>query len=846
MRYLVRHPWQAVLSVLGVALGVAVVVAIDLANQSAARAFELSTEAVTGRATHQVIGGPSGIPEAFYRALRVADGWRDVAPIVEADLVVPAQPGRAFHLLGIDPFAERPFRPYLGAMGTGVDLSALLTRSGAMLVSAGTARDLNLELGDTLEVIAGGRTQTVHVVGVLDPEDTVSEQALEGLFVTDISTAQELLSAPGRLDRIDLIVPEGPTGTALLDSIAARAPPGLEVVSASARSGAVEQMTRAFRLNLTALSLLALVFGMFLIYNSMTFSVVQRRALIGTLRALGVTRGEVLRMILAEALLIGVVGVTAGLMLGVWLGDGLLALVTRTVNDLYFAVTVREVSVPPLALVKGIALGVGGTLAAAAAPALEAAAAPPRATLTRSFLEARTRAAAPRIAVVGGVLATFGGLFLILGEVAGAPWNNVLSGFVALFAIVIGLALLTPAATVLLIAVLRPALRSAFGLTGAMAGRGIVTTLSRTAPAVAALVIAVSVTVGLGIMITSFRGTVERWLGHSLQADIYISAPTLDARQAEGVLPSDVADQLIAASGVVGANVYRNVVHESAEGRVRVMAVALDPRGRAAYDFIEGAAAQVWSVFEAGEGVLVSEPYAYHHGVGVGDGIRLRTDHGRLELPVVGIYRDYGSDRGVVAVDRELYTRLWDDDAVSSVALFVAPGAGAEAIASRLRTVAGPDSPIVIRTHRALREASLEVFDRTFLITGVLRMLAFVVAFIGILSALMALQLERAREFGVLRATGFTPGQVWRLVTMQTALTGLIAGVLAVPVGLVLAVVMTFVINRRSFGWTLQMEIAPSVLGAAVAVALTAAVLAGLYPAYRMARTPPARALREE
>lgn len=845
-RHLHRHPWQAVLSVLGVALGVAVVVAIDLSNQSAARAFELSTEAVAGRATHQIVGGPSGVPEQVYTTLRLEAGVREAAPIVESDLIAPAYPGRAFRLLGVDPFAEEPFRPYLGALGQGVEVDRLLARSGAVLLSATTASEMGLGPGSGFEVFVGGRTRTLTLAGVLDPEDGVSRQALEGLIVADIATAQELLGAVGRLDRVDLIVPVGPAGDAILERVDAGLPVDLSLVRAEARAGTVEQMTRAFRINLTALSLLALVFGMFLIYNSMTFSVVQRRTEIGTLRALGVTRGEVLGKVLFEALLIGVIGTVVGIGLGIRLADGLLELVTRTINDLYFAVTVREVAVPPLALVKGVVLGVGATLAAAAAPALEAASSPPRATLTRSYLEARARAAAPRLAAIGTGLAGAGAVLLVAGEMAGAPWDGVGAGFVALFAIVIGLALTTPWATVLLAAALRPVLTRALGLVGGMASRGVVTTLSRTAPAVAALVIAVSVTIGLGVMIGSFRGSVERWLGQTLQADVYVSAPTVDARQADAVLEPVLMDRLLAAPGVSGASVYRNVVLESDEGRTRVMAVDLDPRGRDAFDLLRGDPSRAWTAFESGEAALVSEPFAYRAGVGPGDVVRLRSGHGDVEIPVAGVYLDYGSDQGVVAMSRALYARLWDDDAVSSLAFFAEPGVEAERLVERLREAAGAGAHVVIRSNRGLREASLAVFDRTFLITGVLRGLAFVVAFIGILSALMALQLERAREFGVLRASGLTPGQLWKLVTTQTAVTGFIAGVLAIPLGLVLAAVMVFVINRRSFGWTLQMEVPPETLGYAVILALVASLLAGLYPAWKMARTSPALALREE
>ena len=393
-RHLERHPWQSGLCILGIALGVAVTVAIDLANESARRAFDLAAEAVTGRTTHQISGGPSGLGEGLYRELRLALGVRRAAPVVSTDVAAPDHPGRIFHLFGIDPLAEGPFRPYLAGAGmTAANgprrnplglLADLMARPGTALISAKTARELGLERGDPLTLRVAGARRAVRIVGLMEPADGLSARALADLLVTDIATAQELLGAPGRLSRIDLIVGEDAAGRALLERVARALPPGAELAPAGTRTLATAQMTRAFSLNLSALSLLAVVVGMFLIYNTMTFSVVQRRPLIGTLRALGVTRGEIFGLILAEALVVGILGAGVGLGLGLGLARGLLQLVTRTINDLFFVVSVTEVWVTPVAIAKSALLGIGATVLAALAPAWEATGAPPRAVLSQS------------------------------------------------------------------------------------------------------------------------------------------------------------------------------------------------------------------------------------------------------------------------------------------------------------------------------------------------------------------------------------------------------------------------------------------------------------------------------
>ncbi|HEX7183233.1 MAG TPA: FtsX-like permease family protein [Thermoanaerobaculia bacterium] len=851
-RYLVRHPWQIGLAILGVALGVAVVVSIDLANSSARRAFALSTEAVTGRATHQIVGGPEGLPDATFRRLVVDAGLAGelpMAPAVEGYAILPSPEGqgrRILHILGLDPFSEPPFRPYLAVGGAlsrsagerGLDLAPLLTRPQAGVLSAKTAAELGVRTGGRFQVRVGGVEKTVELAGVLEPADESTRRAIADLLVMDIAAAQELLGRPGQIDRIDLIVPEGDEGQRLLARAAAVLPPGAEVRSASSRTRTTDEMTRAFRLNLTALSLLALVCGLFLIYNTMTFSVVQRRTLIGTLRALGVTRNEVFSLVLAEALAVAVLGTAAGLGAGVLLGRELVRLVTQTINDLYFVVSVRDLAVPAFTLVKGAAIGLGATLLAALAPALEATQAPPRAVLTRSMLEARTRRALPRATMLGLGL-------LLLGVGLLAIPRSLLVSFAGLFGVILGCALLAPGATVVLVHLLRPPMGRLFGVLGRMAAGGVVSSLSRTAVAIAALVIAVSVTVGVGVMIDSFRRTVVRWLEATLQSDVYAGVPSRAGGFSGADLNPEVARRAAALPGVERVNTIRRVEVSSPQGPVRMVVLGTDLEGISVYELQEGDPREVWPAYLEEDAIVVSEPFARKRSIEAGDSLRLRTSRGERAFRVAGVYYDYASDQGLVQMSRRTYLRFWNDCALSGFSLDLAPGTDPDRTIERLRAVAG-DQPLLIQSNRALKKVSLEVFDRTFRITGVLRLLAGLVAFLGVLSSLMALQLERARELGVLRANGLTPGQVWQLVTSQTGLMGLAAGLLSIPVGLALAAIMIFVINRRSFGWTIRMEVAPDILLQALLLALAAALLAGLYPAWKMARTSPALALREE
>ncbi len=840
VRYLSHHRTQLILSILGVALGVAVVLSIDLAIQSARTGFRISAETVSGRATHRIASDIGSIDERLLPLLRTEVGLRESAPIVEGFASSPLLRGQALRILGIDPFSEGPFRPFVAGGSSGVDVSAFVTTRAAIVMSTVTAARAGVRVGDSLPVLIGGEAWNLPVVGTLEPSDRLARAGLADVLVMDISGAQDVLRMPGRLTRIDLRVPDSEEGQEVLARVRSALSPGESLLPVGTRAEAMSGMIAAFDVNLTALSLLALIFGMFLIYNAVTFSVVQRRTLLGRLRAIGVTRAEIVRLILAEAAWIGIGGAVIGLGMGVVLSRGLVRLVTRTINDLYFTVGVESVSVEPILIAKAIALGLGATLLAALPPALEAAVSEPRLATLRSVSESKARRAVPRAAAIGGGFMAVGTLLL------GLSTRSLVLSFAALFFIVAGLALLTPAGTLFLVGLSRPLMRRAGGTLALMASRGVVTTLSRTAPAIAALVVAVSVTVGLGVMIQSFRGTLIQWLDGTLRADVYVSLPGPIAARAAGTLWPELIESYVRHPMVVGHSTYRSLDVVEEDGGFRLVALDLDPRGEGAFGFLDGDGGAVMRAFQGAEGVIVSEPYAFHRGLSVGDRIELPTPSGVEEIAILGVFYDYGSDRGVVMMRRGIYDRLFDDPGVTSLGLFLAPGADSEAVVRDLLALVPEGRTVIARTNDALRAASLEVFDRTFAVTAVLRLLAFIVAFVGVLSALMALELERAREFGVLRAVGLTPGQVWTLVVTQTGLMGLVAGVLAVPMGIVLSAVMIFVINKRSFGWTLDMRIGPDVLAQAVALAVVGALLAGLYPAWRMSRTSPAVALRSE
>lgn len=861
LRYWLQHRWQLILMITGLALGVAVVFAVDIANESAKRAFALSVDAVTGRTTHQLVAAAGNIDETIYTRLRVEMGVRKSAPIVEGTVVIA---GEAMQVLGVDLFAESVFRnttfagtgtsPGSDAIGnsTGGRAALRLLQPGAVILSQSTATRLNLSIDDTFAVTS--KSLETQESETLESEKRVSdtraieapgltvklvntitgqqEPAFESIIMMDIATAQDLLQMVGQLSRIDLVV--DPENEPAMFQRIKTAFPTVNIVDAASRNSSLKQMTSAFHTNLLAMSLLGILVGAFLIYNTVTLAVLQRRSLFGVLRATGVTRHELFRAVLLESMLVACIGTLIGLAIGYLLGSVLLELVTRTINDLYFTLDVKRVDFGSGAIAKAVALGLGASLVATIPPALEASRSPPVTVLQSSAIERKAGSAIPVLAVVGLLLIAVGLLITWISE------RSLWAGFVALMFIVFGYSLLIPLILQLLGSTARRLFSSGSTLTQ-YALRSLSTSISRTSVAIAALVIAVSATAGVGIMIGSFRLSVSDWLAQTLQSDIYVRA---EPDSTVG-LPDKFVTQIESLSTVSAIRPAKFTEVESANGPLNVLAIQIDSETNSGFSFLQKQP-DYWAQFYRGEGVFVSEPYAWQYQIAPGDQILLRTDSGERESIVSAIITDYGAGSGLVVMDLDSYQRQWSDQQLSSVGVHLKDIDDIDDIKSTIRQLAeGFSIPIMLRSNIEIREKSLQIFDRTFAITHILRILTIGVAFIGILSALLALALERASEFAVLRAIGLTPFELAKLVILQCALMGLLAGLLALPLGYVMSKLLIDVINQRSFGWTMGFYVPPLILLQTLALSLIASVLAGWYPSRRLSRMSPAQALRE-
>ncbi len=833
--FLYLHPWQLVLAILGITLGVAVVVSIDLALESSLNAFKQTTQALSGKASYRIIASDGGLDEKLYTRLRVIHGIQNLSPVVNGYVDSTATTtNNTFRLYGIDPLIENSFQSAWQQQYEDGDSLSIMTEPNTVLISRQTAQKMQLQIGDPFPVT----TDTgLHVLKIIDwlPENDAGE-LFKHLIITDIATAQAILGLVGKLSAIDVLITD--VQTAKIQRIREALPADVLLMPLNNQIESLRHMTQAFSINLTALGMLSLLVGMFLIYNSMTFLVLQRRRLIGSLRSIGVTRQQIFRLIIGEALLLALIGTVLGIVLGIILGKNLLPLISGTINAIYYPVDHSALIVTPVQIATGFLMGIAATLLAVLAPAWEATRQSPHRVLIRSELESGVRRLIQSAAMLA-VLFIIAGLSLIM-----LTGNNVTLGLISIFLMLLGFALLTPLLTFVLMTMLEGGVSRSSSVLARIPVRMVKSEISRTGCAIATLMIAVAAAIGMDLMIGSFRMTVSEWVQASLQADMYVNLSgnmqAANKSAADHLLKQKLAqlDGVEMLSSVLRTRLIRG------DTPSKISVFEINTRSRQGFIFKRSLNSEVWETFNRQNSVFVTEPYAYHQGIEIGDSIKLRTAQGEQSFKVIAIYADYSGDQGHIAMSRNIYQRYWPDLGYSGIGVYAEQGSNVVQLEADIKQLLKPYQ--TVRSEQVIYKVSMQMFEHTFKITETLRWLAAIIAFVGVFSALMAIQFERTRQLGILRAMGMTPGQLSRLISIETGLMGLIAGLFAIPVGFIMVYLLIFVVYLRSFGWTMAFHFDLSVIFQGLLLAIISALLAGVLPALKMAHTKPADALRAE
>jgi putative ABC transport system permease protein len=553
LKHLSEFPGRTLLGVFGIALGTAVYLGISLAGASALTSFQRGVIAVSGKAEWRLSRPGAPLPEELFLTVRRLPEVKAAAPVIESVLELAPPAAGPVLLLGIDPFSEAAFRDYQFSSAPGAKVwQDFLIRPGSCLLSAPLARRLKAAAGDTITVVVSGRRQELTVVGTFRaPGDLYP---LEGaVLLMDLAWAQELLDRQGQVDYLDILARQ--PGPAVAGQLKQVLPPGVEVNWPGAQARQMEGLVSSYRLNLTVLSAIALFVGMFLIYQSVTLSVVRRRREIGLLRTLGMTSRQVLALFLAEGAATGLVGGFLGLGVGVLLAQGALSFMTDTLTSLYTPVAAKQLESAPGLLLRAWGLAVLATVAASLVPALEAARTKVRAVWYREELEEVLSHRAWGV-FAGGLLALgLAGMLAALRPGAGPP----LPGFAAAFLILLAFALFTPVAALSLGRGLLPGLRRVLGVAGDLGCRYLAGSLSRSAVSIAALACALGMLIAVAVMIASFRETVNFWVTRSISGDIFFGPAVFSTAAYDQYLPPEIVDELRQDPEVADLYLYRCV-----------------------------------------------------------------------------------------------------------------------------------------------------------------------------------------------------------------------------------------------------------------------------------------------
>ena len=813
-RFYVRNPWQALLALVSVALGAAVVVAVGLANQSALEAFDQAITDLNPAATHRLLPRGDALDDGVLVQARtqwgVSTAWPELAQhgrVESATASLPVTLHAAMPLLQALPgrgSADQPLSPDL--------LGRWLRGEPVIALSQTVATQLKVEVGDPLSWIGPLGTETLEVAMLFDAP------GLREVALADIAMVQRLANRPGELDAVAMQLSDN-TASALRE----RLPEGV-VLEAMARSRAqFDAMTRAFRISVRAMSLLTVMVGAFLVYNTLTFLVLRRRATLGAARLIGTTRPQLFALLLIEAVSLGLAGALLGMLFGVVLAHAMLGLLERVFVDIYSgdAPSALVLDVGQFAVAGATTLA--AVLLAALGPAREAALTTPNHLLVERDL-ASTRSGGLRIAALIGVGLSVAGAGVL------AAFDGILSAYLGLFLLVVGYGAVMPIALRGLFDCLQPAVRRR-----SVSVRLVVSTvrqsLSRTALAVAALTLALAAAVGIGSMVNAFRQSVDVWLHQTLSSDVYVSAVTQDGARA-----LDAADfeALRALPGVRSVSAGRRESARVDGQPTSAFVIRVAAHTRAGFPLRQAIDAAAWSRFSEGRGVIVSEPLARRLQLSLGQSVDVVWPEGQIVAPVIGVFRDYSSSQGVVALSEPLARRGGDTRDFLSAGISLETGDDAAPVLERVRAFAAArPTPYAVTDSATIRADSLAVFDRTFAVTGVIKVLVTLVALLGVFGALMAVLLERRTDFSVLRALGLSPRQLRALLFGLAAVLGGLAAAFAVPLGALLAWLLTDIVNTRAFGWSIDPLLDWRSFASVLVLGPAAAMAAAWWPARR-------------
>jgi putative ABC transport system permease protein len=841
-RHARRHRLRTALTFIGIALGVGVIVAIAVVNRSLTTSFQSTIDQIAGKAVLQVANGESGIGDSLFPTIRDTPGVLDAAPAVEGFLPVAGATGERLYVYGVDLLTDFAIRDHQFSDAQFAFDRALdfIAQPDSIALTESMSRRLNLPLGSRITLLTSEGKREFTVRALLKEQGTA--KVFGGSFaLMDLPTAQRTFGKQGKLDIVDLTVEEGARIEEIQQRLRQRLKGSAEVERPRKRGEQVEQLLTSFRVGLFFVSLIALFVGFFLIYNTVSVSVVQRRKEIGTLRCLGMKRGELLRLIVAEAMLLAFAGSIAGAGLGWLLARAALIAVGETVGNLFSLIdllggnfTWREWA---LALASGIAVAVLAVLH----PAWEAVHVSPLENARQATWRPAPRGRASWANRFGLLCLIASPILLASAPAAQSAVARFSVGVAGMLLFLLCLAFFCPA---LISAVVRRFWQAALRLPGLtwvearLASDSLRRNPVRSGITVATLVISLAAIFTIAAFVNSVRGSLLAWVDQMVTADLIVSSGARTAGPRNVPLREELLPELKKIPGIKVIDLYR-LIRSSYQGQPIVIESfsARDSASVRTLPMAEGDGARALREMGDAKGVIVSESFHSKFGARSGDRLELMTPSGRVGFEVLGVYIDYSSDSGSVLLDRALYQKYWKDELLDAFDLWLEPGADQGRIIQTIKERHGERYQLFISTHRELKETVVHIMEQSFVVNYAVEIVAVVVAIFSVINTLLASILDRAREIGVLRAIGATQAQVRRIVVMEAGWMGLIGGLLGLFAGSVMAYHHVVYNTKLLTGWTFQFFYPYDVAALSVVASVLLCLLAGYAPAKEAAAT---------
>jgi len=843
LRPLLRDPFRTAITIFGVAVGVAVFLSIRLANQQTMMSFSESVGLVLGKSDAVIRVEGMDFDESVFKKLHILRSEIKAYPVIEG-YGVETVSGEVVEIIGTDLLQDSGIRDF-SIKTVENDLKGLLPLlldPVGIILPEKFVPGTRFGPGDTIQFLINGKETSLNVNAVLENKGIA--KALNGNFaMMDIAAAQNVFGKIGRLDRIDIQFLNASDFETMSTKIASLLPEHMKVERPQRKNLQVERMLQAFQYNLTALSFVALLVALYLIYNMIALSVVRRRVEIGTLRAIGATPTLIALIFFLEAGVIGAIGSILGIGMGYFFAQFSLDAVSMTVNNLYAPSYVTEVDFQWSQMGPYFILGVVLAFISALIPAWDAATTPPTAVMRRGSYDLKLFRGSRQLNGAAFAVVLLAGFCTQLPPIDHFPYF----GFFSVFLIILGVSLSSPAVLLWSRDRLHFFFKNKLGAEGLLACMNLSQNVGRNALAISSLAIAFMMVISMSIMVHSFRQTVIIWIDQTLRADLFVRIAGGRDIDYQHTLPSDLIERLKTIQGVAAVDQFRAL--DITHNHLPVVLATGDFSVLSQYGNLvikSGPSAQELDRVMVNQNrALVSEAFSLKHKVDVGDTLKLQTPGGPAQIEVAAIYFDYSRERGYIILDRTTFLKYYQDTDINSFVVYLADTLHLESVRSEiLRTL--KDHKLIIRSNSELKQQVLEVFDKTFAITYSLEIIAILVAVLGLFNTLVSLILERKREIGILRFIGAFTGQIKRMVLIEAGILGMIGSAMGFVAGVIVSYILIFVINKQSFGWTIQVHFPTSFILLMVVLFWGVSLLSGLYPAYLAGKLNPKEAVRAE